>query len=55
MDLLLALIAFLFMLSFLHSIRAVVQKEESLTGLFVVTALLFGGMFWMASLILTAN
>lgn len=46
MDILFAFIAFLFMLSFLISIRAIVHKHENSSSSIVITSLLFGGLFW---------
>jgi prolipoprotein diacylglyceryltransferase len=45
MDLIYSFIAFLFMLSFLYTIRVIVRKDEGSTGHMVSTALLFCGVF----------
>lgn len=47
MDILFAVIAFLFMVSFLMSIRAIVNKDGKTTILIIFTSLLFGGLFWL--------
>lgn len=47
MDIFFTCIAFLFMLSFLSTIRAIVNKvSKNTTTLIILTSILFGGLFW---------
>lgn len=54
MDILFALVAFLFMFLFLSSIRAIVNKDENTTTLIIFTSLLGGGLFWICFYVLAA-
>jgi hypothetical protein len=46
MDILFALLAFFFMLFFLSTIRALINKENS-SLLTIATSGIFGGLFWV--------
>jgi len=46
MIILFAVIAVLFMLLFLNSIRAIVNKDKDAPTLIIFSSLLFGGLFW---------
>lgn len=50
MAFLFAILAFLFMLFFSSTFRALINKENS-TQLTIITSLLFGGLFWVCLLI----